>query len=64
MAARKRHLVKGQCPQCACGDITFIPSETMREKYAGPPEEIEILCPSCGAKLKGELVVEEEEVKS
>jgi len=64
MAAKKRHLVKGQCPQCACGDISFIPPETMVEKYAGPPEEIEILCPSCGTKHKGKLVVEDEEKKA
>ena len=56
-----RHMVHGQCPQCACGDVSFIPSEEIRKKYTGPEAEIEILCPSCGTKHKGKLVVEEEE---
>lgn len=60
MAKRKRHKVTGQCPQCACGDVSFIPSEEMIEKYTGPQEEMEILCPSCGTKHKGKLEVEEE----
>lgn len=60
MTEKKRHTVKGQCPQCACGDVSFIPSEKMQEKYIGPDQEIEILCPSCGAKHKGKVVVEDE----
>jgi len=63
MAKETRHTVRGQCPQCACGDVSFIPSETMKQKYIGPEEEIEILCPSCGTKHKGKLVVEEKEAK-
>lgn len=61
MAKVVRHKVRGQCPQCACGDVSFIPPETMKDKYIGPEEEIEILCPSCGTKHKGKLVVEEVE---
>jgi hypothetical protein len=61
MAKKTRHVVKGECPQCACGDVSFIPSETMKEKYIGPEEDMEILCPSCGTKHKGKLVVEEVE---
>jgi len=61
MTKKQRHIVKGQCPQCACGDVSFIPSEKMREKYIGPQEEMEILCPTCGTKHKGQLVVEEVE---
>jgi len=60
MAKKQRHLVKGQCPQCACGDVSFIPPETMKDKYIGPEQEFEILCPSCGTKHKGTLVLEEE----
>lgn len=60
MAKGKRHIVRGECPQCACGDVSFIPPESMREKYIGPDQEIEILCPTCGTKHKGKLVVEEE----
>ncbi len=63
MAKKTRHVVHGECPQCACGDVSFIPSETMKEKYTGPEAEIEILCPSCGTKHKGKLVVEEVEDK-
>ena len=60
MEKRKRHVVKGECPQCACGDVSFLPPETMKEKYIGPEEEIEILCPNCGVKHKGKLVIEGE----
>jgi hypothetical protein len=35
----------------------------MKEKYIGPEEEIEIMCPSCGTKHKGKLTIEEVEVK-
>ena len=61
MEKKQRHIVKGECPQCACGDVSFIPSEKMREKYIGPKEEMEILCPTCGTRHKGQLVVEEVE---
>lgn len=61
MAGKKRHIVKGECPQCACGDISFIPPEDLREKYIGPEEEVEVLCPNCGTKHKGKLVIEEEQ---
>jgi hypothetical protein len=60
MEKKKRRLVRGECPQCACGDISFIPPEEMKEKYTGPDKEIEILCPSCGTKIKGELAPEDE----
>ena len=62
MEKKKRHLVRGQCPQCACGDVSVVPSEEMKKKYIGPKQEIEIFCPSCGTKHKG--VLEEEEEKS
>ncbi|MCU0589178.1 MAG: hypothetical protein MUF52_13615 [Syntrophobacteraceae bacterium] len=61
MAKKTRHVVRGQCPQCACGDVSFIPSETIKEKYIGPEEEMEIMCPTCGTKHKGKLTVEEVE---
>jgi len=60
MAKKQRHLVRGVCPHCACGDVSFVPSEEMRKKYIGSEEEIEILCPTCGTKHKGKLVIEEE----
>lgn len=60
MEKKKRRMVRGECPQCACGDVSFIPPEEMREKYSGPKDQIEILCPSCGTKIEGVLVEEEE----
>lgn len=60
MEKKKRRMVRGQCPQCACGDVSFIAPEELSEKYSGPDDQIEILCPSCGSKIKGQLVIEEE----
>lgn len=59
---KKRYTVRGQCPQCACGDVTFLGPEKLRDKYIGPEEEMEILCPACGTKHKG-TVVHVEDVK-
>ncbi len=61
MVKRKRHIVRGECPQCACGDVSFLAPESMKEKYIGPEGEVEILCPSCGTKHRGVLTIEEEE---
>ena len=58
--AKKRYKVRGQCPQCSCGDVTFLGPEVLRDKYIGSEEEIEILCPACGMKHKGKLEEEEE----
>jgi hypothetical protein len=60
MVKKARHMVRGECPQCACGDVSFIAPEIMKEKYIGPGEEVEILSPSCGTKHKGKLTVVEE----
>jgi len=60
MEKKKRRIVRGQCPQCACGDVSFIPSEELREKYAGPEDQVEILCPGCGTRIKGKLEPVEE----
>jgi hypothetical protein len=57
---KKRRLVRGQCPQCACGDVSFVPPEEMKAKYTGPEDQIEILCPSCGAKIVGKVEEYEE----
>lgn len=60
MAEKKRYQVKGQCPQCACGDVSFLGPEKLKEKYIGSEQEMEILCPACGTKHKGKLVEVEE----
>lgn len=56
--SKKRYTVKGECPQCACGDVTFLGPEKLKEKYIGPKNEMEVLCPACGTRHKG-VVVEE-----
>jgi RNase P subunit RPR2 len=55
MKKKERRIVRGRCPQCACGDVSFIPPEEMQVKYIGPEEQVEILCPSCGATIKGNM---------
>lgn len=63
--AKKRYRVRAQCPQCACGDVSFLGPEKLREKYIGPEEEIELLCPVCGTKHAAKVEqVEDVEEKS
>jgi hypothetical protein len=52
---KKRYNVRGRCPQCACGDVSFLGPEKLRDKYIGDENEIEILCPACGTKHSGIL---------
>ncbi len=53
--ARKKFVVRAECPACACGDISFLGPEQLREKFIGDEKEIDILCPMCGTKTKGKL---------
>ena len=53
--AKKKYRVRAECPQCACGDVTFLGPEHLRATYIGPEDEIEIRCPLCGTKTKGKL---------
>jgi len=53
--AKKRVVVHAECPACACGDVSFIPPEKMREKFIGNPKEVDILCPMCGTKTTGKV---------
>jgi redox-regulated HSP33 family molecular chaperone len=46
-------MVRAECPQCACGDVSFLGPEKLRKKFIGDEKEIEILCPFCGTKHKG-----------
>ena len=57
--SEKKYKVRAECPACACGDVSIVGSEKMREKFIGDEKEVEILCPMCGTKHKGQL----EEVK-
>jgi hypothetical protein len=57
--SEKKYRVKAECPACACGDVSFLGPEKLREKFIGNEEEVEILCPHCGTKLKGKAEVEE-----
>ena len=53
--SKRKYSVRAECPQCACGDISFIGPEKLREKFIGKEEEIEIVCPQCGTKIKGKV---------
>lgn len=58
--SQKKYQVRAECPQCACGDVSFLGPEKLREKFIGDENEIDILCPLCGTKHKGKVEVEEE----
>ena len=53
--SKRKYMVRAECPQCACGDVSFLWPEKLREKFIGDEKEIEILCPFCGTKHKGKL---------
>ena len=53
--SKKKYRVRAECPACACGDISFLAPDELREKFIGDEKEIEILCPHCGTHLKGEV---------
>jgi Zn ribbon nucleic-acid-binding protein len=55
MGKRKRFEVRAECPQCACGDVSDLGPEKLREKFIGDEAEIEITCPDCGAKHTGKV---------
>lgn len=57
--SKKKYRVRAECPACSCGDISFLGPEELREKFIGNEEDVDILCPHCGTKVKGQ--VEEEE---
>jgi hypothetical protein len=61
--SEKKYRVRAECPHCACGDVSFLGPEKLREKFIGNEDEIEILCPLCGTKHKGYVEVVEENEK-
>ncbi len=58
--SKKKYSVRAECPQCACGSISHLTPEVLREKFIGDEKEIDILCPLCGTKHTGHLEAEEE----
>ncbi|MFH1351909.1 MAG: hypothetical protein ABII26_13400 [Pseudomonadota bacterium] len=58
--SEKKYKVRAECPACACGTVSHLSPETLREKFIGDEKEIEVLCPLCGTKHQGELSEEEE----
>ncbi len=50
-----KYLVRAECPHCACGTITHISPEMLRQKFIGDEKEIEVVCPLCATKTKGVL---------
>jgi hypothetical protein len=58
--AKKKFIVHAECPACACGDISFLGPETLKEKFIGDEKEIDVLCPMCGTKAKGKGKILEE----
>ena len=58
--SEKKYKVRAECPACACGSVSDVPPEAMREKFIGDEKEIDILCPLCGTKHKGHLETEED----
>ena len=58
--SKRKYNVRADCPQCSCGDVSFLGPEKLREKFIGNEEEIDILCPHCGTKYKAKVETEEE----
>jgi flavorubredoxin len=58
--SKKKYTVRAECPSCACGDVSFLGPDKLREKFIGDEKEIEILCPMCGTKHKGKIEEEKE----
>ncbi|MCF8032875.1 MAG: hypothetical protein K9K66_07675 [Desulfarculaceae bacterium] len=59
--SKRKYMVHAECPQCACGDVSFLGPEKLREKFIGDEAEIDIVCPACGHKHKGTVKEAEEE---
>jgi len=53
--SKRKYRVRAECPQCACGSISHITPEMMRERFIGDEKEIDVVCPMCATKTKGVL---------
>jgi len=58
--SKKKYSVRAECPACSCGDVSFLGPENLREKFIGNENEIHILCPHCGTKIKGKVETEDD----
>ena len=58
--SEKKYRVRAECPHCACGTISHLSPETLREKFIGNEEEIDIVCPLCKNVIKAKLEEEED----
>lgn len=58
--SKRKFTVRAECPACACGDISFMGPEQLREKFVGDEAEVDILCPHCGTPIKGKAEESEE----
>ncbi|MBU1157167.1 MAG: hypothetical protein KJ921_15030 [Proteobacteria bacterium] len=58
--SKRKYKVRAECPACACGDVTFLGPEKLRDKFIGDEAEIEITCPMCGHKHKSQVEEVEE----
>jgi len=56
----KKYSVRAECPHCACGTISHLSPEALREKFIGDEKEIDVLCPLCGTKHKGKIEEDKE----
>ena len=57
--SEKKYTVRAECPACACGSVSHIDPDRLREKFIGNEDEIDVLCPLCGTEHKGEVDREE-----
>jgi hypothetical protein len=57
--SEKKYRVRAECPACACGSVAHVGEEKLKEKFIGDEKEIDVLCPMCGTKHKGEVSEEE-----
>ena len=58
--SQKKYRVRAECPACACGTVSQIDPDKLRQKFIGDEKEIEVLCPMCGTKHIGRVEKEEQ----
>ena len=58
----KKYKVRAECTLRVCGKISRLSPEILRSKFIGNEEEIDIPCPLCGKKVKGEVEEKEDRI--